>query len=298
MLDDLLDPRGAEILPAVLEAIEVSVALGEIEREVAGRLEDAQFARALARDPARRDHRHGAVGELDARVRDVDMRRENRHAGRAHLAHLGAHQLENEIEIVNHEIEDYRHVGAARLERGQTLGLQIARLLEIRHRRAHRPIEALDVPHLERHPVLTRRMHQLFRARQRVGERFLDQRGQPTLQHRQADLDMRRCRHDHRRRFHAVEQRVERRIRGRAKLRGHLRGAGRIEIVDADQLGPVDLLQQPGVMKAKRTRSNDPDSHALHTITPRCDASMKRRKVSTSATWGAPRESARYPGLP
>src|SRR5439155_24710776 len=55
VLDDLLNAGGTEPLPPRLEPVEVAVALRQIEREVAGRLEDAQLARALARHAARRD---------------------------------------------------------------------------------------------------------------------------------------------------------------------------------------------------------------------------------------------------
>jgi len=85
---------------------------------------------------------------------DVDVRRQDGHAGGAHLGDLRAHQLQHEIEIVDHEVEDDRHVGAARLERRQALrsGKTAAR----RGRpppRANRAIEALYVPDLEQGPT-------------------------------------------------------------------------------------------------------------------------------------------------
>ena len=48
VLHDLLELCGAQTLPAGLQAEEVAAALRQVERAIAGRLEDAQFARALA----------------------------------------------------------------------------------------------------------------------------------------------------------------------------------------------------------------------------------------------------------
>src|SRR5436190_175175 len=73
VLHDLLERGGAEALPARLQAEEVPAPLGQVEGAIPGRLEDAELARALARHAACRDVRDGAVGELEARVRDVHV---------------------------------------------------------------------------------------------------------------------------------------------------------------------------------------------------------------------------------
>ena len=103
------------------------------------------------------------------------MRCQHRHARRADLGHVGPDQLEHQVEVVDHQIEDHRHVGPAGLERRQPLRLEESRLLEIAGRRPHRSVEPLDVPDLQRGPVLLRRAHQALRARERVGEGLLDQ---------------------------------------------------------------------------------------------------------------------------
>ena len=205
MLHDVFHPGGGGVLPARFQAIEMAAALREIEREVSRRLEDAQLPGALARHAARGDDRDGAIGELDAGVRDVDVRREDRHAGCPHFADLRSHQLQHQIEIVNHQVQDHRDVGAARLERGETFGLQKPGLVEIGGGGAHRPVESLHVTHLETAPALARRVHQLLGARQRVRQRLLDQRVEAALQHHLPDANVGRRRHDHGDRLDAVE---------------------------------------------------------------------------------------------
>ncbi|PYP46528.1 MAG: hypothetical protein DMD42_04105 [Gemmatimonadetes bacterium] len=90
VLHDLLEGGGAEALPARLQAEEVPAPLRQVEGAIPRRLEDAELARALARHTARRDVRDGAVGKLEARVRDIHVRREECDPGRPHLHHGGA----------------------------------------------------------------------------------------------------------------------------------------------------------------------------------------------------------------
>ena len=52
-------------------------------------------------------------------------------------------------------------------------------------------------------------VHQLLGARQRVGQRFLDERMQAALQHGQPHFDVRRRRDDDRHRLDPVQQRLE-----------------------------------------------------------------------------------------
>ena len=59
-----------------------------------------------------------------------------------------------------------------------------------------------------------------------------------------------------------------------------LRRARRIVVVDADEVRAFDLLEEPGVVIAQsagpdHSHPHRPDREACHTITPRCDASMK-----------------------
>src|SRR5439155_14639082 len=88
VLDDGLEVRRAERLPALLQAIEVAATLRQVEREIARVLEDPELAGAVAGDPARGDVRDRAVRELDPRVRDVHVGGENRDPGRPHVRHL------------------------------------------------------------------------------------------------------------------------------------------------------------------------------------------------------------------
>src|SRR5207249_397733 len=96
---------------------------------------------------------------------------------------------------------------------------------------------------------------------------------------------------------HAVEQRLERRMRHRLELVRHLRRTLGVLLVDPGEFGPGHPPQQARVVVTQRARADHPhaDGGSAHTMTPRCDASMNLRKVSTSGACGS---SARARAMP
>ena len=193
---------------------------------------------------------------------------------------------------MNHQVQDDGDVGAARLERRQAFGLQKPWLVQVGRGRADGAVESLHVADLQAQPALPRGMHQGLGPRQGVGQRFFDQGMNATLQNGEADVDVCRRRHHHRYRLHAIQQRLERGEGGGLELLGDVRGARRVVIVEAHEIGAGDLLQEPDMVEAERAGPDDSDPDRphrgfFHTITPRCDASMNRRNVSTSGTCGS-----------
>ena len=300
MLNDLLERGGAEPLPARLQPEEVTASLREVEGEVPVGLKDAELAGAVARHPAGGHVRDGAVRELDSGIGDIHVHREERHPGGPHVHDLRANQLEYQVEVVDHEIEDHGHVGAARLERGQPVDLEEPGLGQIRRRGADGAIEALHVPHLQRGAGRVGGAHQLLRALQRGGERLLDQRRHAARQHGQAHLGVRPGRHDDRHGLHPLEQRIERGVRHGVELFRHFGRARGVLVVDTGKRDARHVSQESRVMEAEGAGTNDPDAHRralprAHTITPRCDPSMNLRKFSTSGICGS---SARALAMP
>ena len=126
-LQVLEDQRGLARIVR-LAADHANPALVEVDREVGVGLEDAQLALALERDPAGGHVGDAAVGEAQARVGDVDGRREHRDADRLHGPHRRRHHAEDDVEVVDHQVEDDVDVGAALGERRQAMALDEARL--------------------------------------------------------------------------------------------------------------------------------------------------------------------------
>ena len=159
-------------------------AAGQIEREVSVGLEQPQPADPLARDAGGGRERHGAVGELDPGVGEVEVRAQERQPRRAHLGRLGAAgEVQHQIEVVDHEVEHHRHVGAPRLERRQALALDVARSVQVGLRGAERAVVALDVAHLELQPAARGRGDAGRRPRRRVAASgFSISTGTPRLE--------------------------------------------------------------------------------------------------------------------
>ena len=227
------------------------------------------------------------------------MGREDRDAGGPHVAHVGAHELEHEVEVVDHEVENDGDVRAARLERGEAVDLEEARLVQVRRRRPHGAVEPLHVPDLQHHPALRRAAHELLRGGHGIRERLFHQQRDPALEHREPHGRVGGGRHRDRHRVHPLEQRAERRQGRRVELLRHLGRARRILVVDAGERDARHAPQQPRVVEPERSGADDAHPHRrrAHTSTPRCDPSMNFRKCSTSATAGSSPRAFAIPWL-
>ena len=80
-----------------------------------------------------------------------------------------AHECENEIEIVDHEIENDRHVGAARTELRQAMRLDELRLRVIRAECAKSFVKPLDMPDLQHQLFFAREFHEFLALGRRSG---------------------------------------------------------------------------------------------------------------------------------
>ncbi len=84
--------------------------------------EEPDLLHDLSRDPARGDVRHTAARECQTGVGDVHLVRENRHPHGVHGLDRGADEMENDIEVVDHQIEDDIHIRAPFEKRVEAVG--------------------------------------------------------------------------------------------------------------------------------------------------------------------------------
>src|ERR1035441_9923345 len=92
-----------------------------IERDVLARLEEAQLADPLGADAAGGEVRDATGLKFHAHIGDVNFLREDWETYRAYLLDRRLHERENDIEIVNHQVEDYVHVERARAENAKAV---------------------------------------------------------------------------------------------------------------------------------------------------------------------------------
>ena len=103
-------------------------AVAVVDRHVGVGLEEADLALALHRHAAGGDVGDRAAGEAQARVGDVGGLGEHRHADRLDALERRVDDAEDDVEVVDHQVEDDVDLGAALGERRQAMALDEARL--------------------------------------------------------------------------------------------------------------------------------------------------------------------------
>src|SRR5262249_38337615 len=123
----------------------------------------------------------------------------HRYANRLEILHLGVDHAQDDVEVVNHQIEDDIDVGAALAEGRQAVTLDETRLRENAGKRADGRIEAFEVPDLQNAlvpfghldqalPVGNRLGHWLFdQDIDSLGEKIVRQRGMHGCRNGEAD---------------------------------------------------------------------------------------------------------------
>ena len=168
----------------------------------------------------------------------------------------------HEVDVVDHQVEHDRDVGAARIERRQPVALDEPRVVDVRQRGAHGAIEPLDVAGLQHRARAPRDREQRVGFLDRRRDRLFDQHVQPALERRRGDGVVRRRRHDDAHRVDGVEQRVERRERLDAELRAHrARRARRSTRESRSSSRAGHVAQNARVMKAERSGADHSDAH-------------------------------------
>ena len=151
--------------------------------------------------------------------------------------------MQNNLEIVDHEIEDDADIGAAIRVRREPMGFDETRIGQAFFQRAQDGIETLHVPDLKDQAARGRQFRQLARVRGVVGDRFFHEQMLAVGQEFPADLEMsirRRgngCGVDQLRKFFE---------RGRglhAEFRGPLCGDPAVRVVDGREL----RAREPGI---------------------------------------------------
>ena len=97
------------------------------------------------------------------------------HAYGGDILEMPTNQRPNQIDVVNHEVEHDRDVGAARIEGCEPIALDESRPLDVRERSANCPVEPLDVSRLDQGAGALRQRQELVRLAERRRDRLLDE---------------------------------------------------------------------------------------------------------------------------
>src|SRR6516225_7633236 len=121
----------------------------QVERQISIVFEDPQLALRLDAHTRGGGVGDAAVRETDARVGDVDALGEPRRTNGIDRLDRGAYDGLHDVDVVNHQIEDHIHVGAALAIRGEAMTLDEARRAQVGFGGEDCGVEALEMTYLQ-----------------------------------------------------------------------------------------------------------------------------------------------------
>ncbi len=148
---------------------------GEVEGEILVGLEEAELADLLGGDAAGGEVGDAAGFELDAYVGDVGFAGDDREADGADLFDRGVGEGEDDVEVVDHEVEDDVDVERARGEDAEAVGLEEHGVVERGQGGGDGGVEALEMADLHDAVVLLREGKNVVGLVEGGGEGFFDE---------------------------------------------------------------------------------------------------------------------------
>jgi hypothetical protein len=245
---------------AVLSAMKPSDSrYREIPTSEKGASQDAHAAFGAGGNTARGDRCDRPAGEADTGIGDVLMLTGDRRTDRVDAFDRTVDQGEDQIEVVDHQIEDDGHIGAARFERRDACRFDIERRSGARGHRLKGGGESLQMTHLENDIAVLRQGSQFVRLRQGRGYRLFDQHMLAGPQRGRGDsmVGIRRGGDDQR--VDLGQQFLECHVR-RACLPAHGLRALLIAVMDADKCGTFGRGDFQRVVAAEMSGAGDADA--------------------------------------
>ena len=253
--DQLADP-GRFLFVVAGEAQEVAGLVFVIEREVGVFLEDTDFANAVLADPAGGEVGDAAGFEMEADVGDVLAAAEDRNSDRVHARDRRADEVQDDFDVVDHQVQYDPDVGAAVRVWREAGNLEEARVFQLGFERVKDRVEAFDMADLEDAAFRGGELRELTRVGGRVGDRLFDEEVLALREEGFADLVMGGCRGADR---GGIDQRGEFLERGRGfgvVFRSHGMGGLAVGVEDRSKRRPVDLAVNPRVVDAHMADSD------------------------------------------
>jgi len=240
----------------------VALLAHEVDREVAAGLEDPDLAVLLQRDAAGAEVGDAAVLERDPGVGDILGLRDDRDADSVDALDGRIGQLQDDTDIMDHQVQHDADLGATGREGSQTLGGDVAGvddgLLEVGHHR----VVVLDVSDLDDAVGLGGGLEDLGGLREGDADRLLNQEVDALGQQGQRDGGMMIGRDDDAHGVAGGRHLIEGGEAPAAVLGADFGRAGVIRLEDAGKFGAGQGRVDTGVVLAERTRAGHPAADA------------------------------------
>src|SRR5690606_33384829 len=155
---------------------QVAALVHEVERQIGGRLKHTDLTELFQAHPAGVEICHAPVLKKNPGVGDVFGGRKDVDPDTLNPFHRRFHQLENDADVVYHQIKDNSNLRPARLKWREAISHDITGLIHRLLKKSHHRIEVLNVPHLHQTPVLLRGGKNLLGLVQIAAQGFFDQK--------------------------------------------------------------------------------------------------------------------------
>ena len=239
------------------DAENLGLFLLEIQGKVLAGLKEAQFSDFLAGNAAGRQVGNTAVLKFESGVGDVDSRREDRDTRRPDLSQWLLDEGQDEIEIVDHQIQNHVYVQTSGNEGPQAMTLEKERQREVLVQRRQRRVEALRVPHVQNRSGSFLGRDQAVGTLQRIGNRLFHEHMQPGPQKGRPDLGVQHRRHRQTHRVSKIDQVPVVRKSGAGVLPGYVRSPIGTAVDDRYQVRSGQLMIDTSVVASQRTDSDN-----------------------------------------
>jgi hypothetical protein len=249
----------------------------EVDGEIPAGLEDADLAVLLQRDAAGAEVGDAAVLERDPRVGDVLGLRHDRDADGVDALDRRIGQLQDDADVMDHQVQDHADLGAARGEGRQPLGGDVTGVGDGLLEEGHHRVVMLDVSDLDDAVGLGGGVQDLGGLVEGHADGLFDEEVHAFGEQGQRHGGMMVRRDDHADGVAMGRHLVEGEETTAAMLGADLGGPGVVRLEDAGEFGAGQGRVDAGVVLTERTRASHPAADKLgghDTRLPRATASF------------------------
>ncbi|MEY5027357.1 MAG: hypothetical protein RLZZ244_2885, partial [Verrucomicrobiota bacterium] len=255
-----LGEEGALFLVGFGEAVDEAFLAHVVEGEVAVLLEDADFPESLGADARGGEVGDAAVFEAESGVGDVLATAEDGDADGVDGVKRGANQVEDDFEVVDHEIQHDADFGAAIGVGGEAVAFDETGLMQAGFEGGENGVEAFDVPDLEGEVLRLGQGDECLRVGGAFGDGLFNEHVFPALEQARTDGVMEGGGGGDGGGVNGFDEFLEGGGRAGAVGGGDLASGVEIGVVDAGEIGSCDFREDARVKASDVAGADDSDT--------------------------------------
>ena len=246
---------------AHLTVVDAERLAGVVQAEITSPLVDPDPALGGLGQPARAQLGAGAVGEAELGAGHIPVGSQHRRAGGPQHRHRAGMQAQHDVDIVDHQVQHHVHVQSPLPAGAMAHRLDMPDLPTPGGQQAQHRIEALQMSHLQHHPVAPGQPHQFPGLRHGLGDGLLQQAMPAPGQTVMGDGVVMHRGHRDAQRLHGVHQSLQPPVERHPEALRQPLAAFHVDIVDAHQPGARQYPVFLGVEGAEVAHAHHPHPH-------------------------------------